>query len=565
MHTAMVDSRRLMGPNLYSRRHGAVLEIMVADTHAPLVCARWQRFARALLDGLGWHSEGCVTRAWPGGLGLFVTAPIDGLLAATEVTEQALALTEDPSAHPDAIPADLRARLRVHVEHDRNVGLTALVAEAERRGRIVTFDDDHVAVGAGHGVRTWPLHAVPRVSEIDWSAMHDIPVALVTGSNGKTTTTRLIAAMLRAGGFFPGHTCTDGVFIGGAQVERGDWSGPAGARRVLQDPQVGAAVLETARGGMLRRGVALDRASAAVVTRIAADHFGEYGVHDERSLGEAKLVVARALAPGAPLILNADDPLLVALSATLDHPIVWFSLTAGHPVLQRHRTAGGRVVTVEDDRVVVIGPPNVVSVGYVKNIPITLGGAARHNVANVLAAVAAAVALGCSPPAIQGALHSFGLSPHDNPGRLQVRQVRGATVIVDFVHNPDGWTAMLELTARLRTPGARLIVTLGQAGDRSDADLDAMARAVWAADPALIVLKEMEDYLRGRPYGQTTEVLSDALRRAGAPANRLAMAPSEAHAARLALERAAPGDVILLATHAAYDDVMALVEGSGAA
>lgn len=565
MHTAIVDSRRLMGPNLYSRRHGAVLEIMVDAKHTELVRARWRGFARTLLDELGWHTEGIVTRAWPGGLGLFVTAPIDGLLAATELTELALSLAEDPAATPHVIPDDLRARLRVHMEHERLPTLAALVAEAERRALIVTFDDDQVAVGAGHGARHWPLHAVPPLHDIDWSGVHNVPVALVTGSNGKTTTTRLVAAMLNASGFVSGHTCTDGVIVAGEQAESGDWSGPAGARRVLQDPRVGAAVLETARGGILRRGVALARATVAVVTRIAADHLGEYGIHDEYSLGEAKLAVARARAAGAPVVLNADDPLLAALSATVEPPIVWFALTADHLWLQQHLAQGGRLVTTVNGRLVIRDGQRTHDVGLLADIPITLGGIAQHNVANVLAATAAAAALGCDIAAIERALHAFGRSALDNPGRLQVRQVHGATVIVDFVHNPDGWTAMLDLAARMRTPESSLLVTLGQAGDRSDADLDAMARVVWSARPALIVLKEMDDYLRGRPYGQTTEVLAEALRRAGAPDDHLAMAPSELDAARLALTRARAGDVLIVATHASYHDVMAMVEAADVA
>jgi cyanophycin synthetase len=401
------------------------------------------------------------------------------------------------------------------------------------------------------------------VEEVDWDTVHDVPTALVTGSNGKTTTTRLIAAMCRAAGWMTGHTCTDGVWIGDTQVEEGDWSGPAGARRVVWDRRVQAAVLEAARGGILRRGLGVNVADVAVVTRIAADHVGEYGVHDVPSLGEAKLVVRRALRPGAPLVLNADDDTLVALSRTVDAPLWWFALDPANPVLQQAMGAGAPVASVSGDDLVLVSAGATLCVPLA-DIPILLGGKARHNTANALGATLAAHALGVPAPVIERTLRSFGTSPTDNPGRLQVRQVRGATILVDFVHNPDGWAAMLDLARQLRTTG-RLIVTLGQAGDRNDADLDEMAQVVWHARPDLIILKEMESYLRGRPYGQVSELLDDALRRAGAPGERLRLTPDEVAASREAIAAAAPGDVVIIATHASYDEVLALVDTAASA
>ncbi len=152
---------------------------------------------------------------------------------------------------------------------------------------------------------------------MDWGALADIPVALVTGSNGKTTTTRLLAAMLARAGYTPGYTSTDGVWCAGHEVDHGDYSGPVGARLVLRDRRVTAAVLETARGGMLRRGLATHRAHVAIVTRVSADHMGEYGIHTLDDLGEAKLIVARALVPGGRLVLNAEDDTLVRLASSL--------------------------------------------------------------------------------------------------------------------------------------------------------------------------------------------------------------------------------------------------------
>ncbi len=171
--------------------------------------------------------------------------------------------------------------------------------------------------------------------------MHDVPVALVTGSNGKTTVVRLLAAMLAAAGRTVGITSTDGVNVGDTLVGEGDFSGPSGARLLLRRPEVEAAVLETARGGLLRRGLTVARAAVAVVTNIADDHLGEFGVQDVASLADVKLLVTRAVHDGGAAVLNADDPLLRARGAALDIPVVWFSLEPPRPELARH-LAGGR-------------------------------------------------------------------------------------------------------------------------------------------------------------------------------------------------------------------------------
>ena len=204
-----------------------------------------------------------------------------------------------------------------------------------------SIDDDTLSIGEGRGSRAWPSGALPAPAAVPWAALQAIPKALVTGSNGKTTSVRLLAAALRAQGLHVGHSCTDGVFVDGVAIASGDWSGPAGARSVLRHPQVEAAVLETARGGILRRGLAVTRADVALVTKISADHFGEYGVHDLDDLAQVKLTVARAIDARGLLVLNADDAVLRCHAALLTCPLAWFARDDDHPVLQAQR-AGGR-------------------------------------------------------------------------------------------------------------------------------------------------------------------------------------------------------------------------------
>ena len=553
-----VTARRLTGSNLYSPRPGAVLQVEVDDTSADGTIARWRTIVQQLLLGVGWPDQGVVVRRWPGGAGLFVSAPVDGLLAATEVNEQAWLRAVGRSVPPPPLH-DTIARLQVHVQHERNVALLALAHEARARDLAFSFDDDVAAVGSGAGVRAWPITRIPAPDAVDWSTVHNVPVALVTGSNGKTTTVRVLAAMLRAAGHTVGHTCTDGVYVNGDRVASGDWSGPAGARRVLHDPAVTAAVLETARGGMLRRGLATTRADVAVVTRVAPDHYGEYGIHDLASLGDCKAVVARALPPGAPLVLNADDDTLVHWSRGYAGSVIWCSLNDPSPLVHDHVHAGGSACVLRNDVITLLNGSTTTPVVPATQCPIALGGRARYNVANLLGATAAAQAMHVPVARIREVLCTFGLSRGDNPGRLQIFTYNAAMVVVDFVHNPDGWRALYEAVRPSAGAAGRTIVTLGQAGDRDDSAIRELVDAVLSGGPDLVVLKEMESYLRGRPLGQTAQLLADALHDRGFPASAVHTAHTDLDAVRVALDHARPGDLVVLAVHNQYADVIDLL------
>ena len=195
--------------------------------------------------------------------------------------------------------------------------LRALLETARARGLPHVIDDTDVTLGAGAGAQTFSLRALPAVGAVPWQSLHDIPTALVTGSNGKTTTVRLLAACARGHGWRAAYNCTDGVFLDAEALAHGDYSGPAGARMVLREPRAQAAILETARGGILRRGIAMSRAHVAIVTNVSPDHFGEYGIHDLTGLADVKISVAAALGPQGLLVLNADDPQLRAQAAQL--------------------------------------------------------------------------------------------------------------------------------------------------------------------------------------------------------------------------------------------------------
>ncbi len=553
------DSRRLTGPNLYWDRVGAVLDVTVSDHDAPRAIREWEQAARAILDAVGWREETTRVRRFPGGASLVISAPLDALYAATELNEWALGAAN--AAITGAPPPDLdhaTALLRHIIEMEAHPAVIAMQRAAAAHG--VTFlVDEHVAsVGTGTGSVCWTHDNVPAPSAVDWSRVHDVPTVLVTGSNGKTTTVRLLTAVLTAAGRTVGMCCSDTVNVGGEVLDRGDWSGPGGARMVLRDPRVEVAVLETARGGMLRRGLAADRADAAIITNVAEDHFGEFGITDLATLAEAKLIVTRALDRGGRLVLNASDPELVAAAPRVEAPILWFSTDSGNAVLRAHMGAGGEAVTVVEEKFVLVRDHEAHVVAPVVDVPITLQGAARHNVANVLGVIALASILGLEPATIARGLTRFRGSTADNPGRLNLFDLGGVSIVVDFAHNPHGMNAMVALAASL--PGQRRLILMGQAGDRDDGAIREFARSAWRFHPDRIVLKEMAKYLRGRAAGEVTGLLEAEFLRLGASPASIGQADSEFEAVVAALNWARVGDLLLLPLHSERERCLTLLD-----
>ena len=454
------DSRRLTGPNLLMDRAGALLEVEIDGYPANAVADAWEAQARRLLDAVGWSTEETATRLFSGGASLALSAPLDALYAATEVNEAAWAhAVASLTGQPQTDKAEALDRLKALIAEEQNPALLRLREAAHQHGVTFLSDDDHVSVGLGTGALIWPTEALPPPTEVAWDTVHNIPVALITGTNGKSTTVRLLAQIVEAAGKKAGLTSTDFIRVGDTIIDRGDYSGPGGARTLLRNTGVDVGLLEVARGGILRRGLALDRADAVLVTNVAEDHLGEYGINTLDALIETKLVVRRALGYGGVLVLNADDAGLVAQAQTIAAERCWFSLDAQNPVVQAHRAAGGRACFVRQGEIIYALGDDEETVAAVEDLPFTLGGAAQHNVANSLGAVSLAKALGLSTTAIAAGLRTFRSDPADNPGRGNYFDIGGAKVLVDFAHNPHGLSAIIDTVRRI--PAHRRLVMLG--------------------------------------------------------------------------------------------------------
>jgi cyanophycin synthetase len=384
-----------------------------------------------------------------------------------------------------------------------------------------------------------------------------IPIVAVTGTNGKTTTVRMIGHILRQAGLRVGMATTDGVYAGDRLIHEADASGPRSAEMVLDDTSAEAAVLETARGGIIRRGLGYDRADVAVITNVAADHLGNDGIEDLEELIGVKALIAEEIRDGGTVVLNADDP---AVAAIADRPRVrrnnprirYFSLAEGNPVTERHRQAGGITCELRDGQLVEREPDRERVLLSVTELPGAFGGLAPHLVANALAAVAACRAIGVSAKDIRRALASF-TPAGANPGRGQVYQVGSGPVIVDYGHN----AAALEATGRMINAvwGGEPAAAITLPGDRRDDLVIKTAEAVAAWFGRVVVYEDADQ--RGRVAGEMTGLITAAMRRVR-PDIRCAAADGPRSALRTAVAMAAGDPVLFLYEKLAMaDDTLA--------
>jgi cyanophycin synthetase len=342
-------------------------------------------------------------------------------------------------------------------------------------------------------------------------------------------------------------TNTSGVYVGGKRMRSGDSSGPRSARIVLADPTVGVTVLETARGGLLREGLAYDRADVGVVLNVSADHLGLKGIDTLGDLARVKSVVARRVRRRGTTVLNADDPLTRRMSRRAGGRVAFFTASAFDGVddeLRRHVEEGGALATLEAGRIVLRDGPSILDIVDGSGIPATWGGAAMFNVSNAQAAALAAHALGVAPETIATALATFDGSFEQNPGRLNITEVPGFTTIVDYAHNPAALQALGVLIERMRPDYDRVIGVISTPGDRRDDDILELGR-LSAEIFDEVVFRELPDG-RGRARGGVVGLLSESAERAGLGSEHIRRVMDENEAMDAALRLAGPRDLVVL-------------------
>jgi UDP-N-acetylmuramyl tripeptide synthase len=539
-----LDARRLTGPSLLFDAPGSILDVRCDAAEAQRLIPVWKKHVQRMLQALGWSEErDYAAKTLVGGVSLGFTAPIDALYAASEINEWAWAASHaelNATAEPDFDEAV--ARLRQAILEEANPRLLALESAAREHDVVMLWDDDEASLGLGRHALTWPVRELPRPESIDWSAHDEIPLCLVTGTNGKTTTVRMTARILHAAGHSVGLSSTDYIAINDRVVDRDDWAGPGGARNVLRQTEIDAAILETARGGLLRRGLGVTKADAALITNIARDHLGDFGSRDLDELLDCKWIVSRAVVNAGRLVLNADDDRLVAKAHDYPGALVWFSLESDNPVVRRHAAGGGTAFLLDGEELVRHEAGTRETICRVVDIPIAMRGAARYNVANALAASALTWSMGVETADIRRGLES--MSQDANPGRGNLYDIDGYRVLVDFAHNPHALQALLETANRLQP--RRKALCFGQAGDRPDELIRELAGIAWDSGLDQVFVSELAKYHRGRAHGDVHGVIRDEMISRGARPEQVAHCEEEIESLDSALAWAEPGDLVIM-------------------
>ena len=371
-----------------------------------------------------------------------------------------------------------------------------------------------------------------------------IPVVAITGTNGKTTTTRLIAHIMRGQGFRVGFTTSDGVYVDGERIMTGDMTGPFATQVVLKDPTVDFAVLECARGGILRRGLGFFASDCSIVLNIAEDHLGLQDIDTLEDLARVKRVIVEIVRPTGWAVLNADDALVTEMHRHCEGRTAFFSMNEDNEIIRRAIRRGRIACVCESGWITILRGEWKLRVVEAAEVPLTMEGRAPFMIQNVLAATLAAYLNKVKPAAIKERLMSFVPGYGTTPGRLNRVQVRGIEVLIDFAHNPAGYQALAGLIERM--PAKRKLATISAIGDRRDVDIREVGRLA-AGMFTDIVVRETEKYRRGRQPGALARLLHDAIVDAGFDCSRVRIADDEPHAVRQVLDSAESGDLVVIA------------------
>lgn len=558
-----VGKSRLMGANLFFPEPGAVLDATLNSTDmqdAQKIIDIWYKELNRIMTALNWSGYKAEHKKYSRGIKFAISAPADllyvGAFTLVEVWDSVY--TEFKSGKPKDIQEimdELQPDLRRHLD----LKFRAIYSEARRRSLNVFLERYDLCIGSGKYAFRCDIDDI-RLHEIPWDDIKDVPTVIVTGTNGKTTTVRLTAYIVKNAKRKVGYCSTDWVVVGDEIVEKGDMSGPTGNLRVMTNPDVEIAILEAARGGLVRRGLITDFACAATVTNVSEDHLGQDGVETVSDLAYVKTLLYEAVKPDGFKIVNIDDAELARRVPTLKGKKILITQrdlsTPEVAELVKHATY---VCHTKDGGFYWKDGDKDTLVATFKETPITVDGFAKHNVENTMQAISLSYSLGLSLEEIKSGITTYENTVANNHGRANVFKHNGGTIIVDFAHNPAAIGAILNMSKAYLKDSGKYSMLVGNTGNRLNMN-DSICQQIADANLDEIMIKEIPNYLRGAKLGQIPKMIEDTLLNKGVSKDKINMIESEENALEYVLETMKAGDVCAFLCHSNTGEILKQLE-----
>ena len=550
-------SRRLVGPNLFFKETGTVLDVPLVENREELTELFYQE-AEKFLPALGWEQIKITHKFFNNGVRFAFTAPVDITMPACDVIDFAwLSAREGFETGQFKSIEEAKKELIPTIDEDKNLTYRKLYELAKSKGFNAFRDKDKAFIGSGTGCYEFDLNK-DSIDEIKWQDIYDIPAVIVTGTNGKTTTVRLTDYICRVAGKVTGYTSTDWVKVNDELIDEGDYSGLTGHQFVLTNKKVEVALLESARGGLLKRGLIETFVNAAAVTNVSADHLGEDGVETVAELAEAKSIVFRTMGEGSHAIINLDNSYMKERFDTLDcakivvtqnpqdHDMEYYLAKADYACIVEH----GDFVWVDGDSKTTIIP--------VADAPLTVKGFAKHNIENAMIAICLSFKLGIDLGIVANALRSYSNDTKVNRGRSNIFEWDNKVAVVDYAHNEAGMDALLNMM-KAYDKGGKTYLMIGTTGDRKNLISD-INNVIIKHDVDFIVLKETEMYLRGAEPMELPLLIRKDLDDKGFDTSKTYISHGELEGVKYILNKLNDNDIAILCCQAEVPDVIEYLE-----
>lgn len=561
LSNASFFSSRLLGQSRFFSVAGAVIDISFKSDDNQKIADLFVSELDSILSKLPIKDYELKTLVFPSGINVAIRYPYDLLMVACEILDWVwLELVDHLDKDLPIRKQKAKKLFAQMIEENQQIMLRKLYTKALAHKLNFFIHKDTIIIGSGVKQFRIKQNKITKINDIPWKKIGNIPTILITGTNGKTTTTRLTEFICRKAKIKSGYCSTDWVMVNGRLVTEGDLSGPTGHQYVMMSPKVEVAVLEAARGGIVKRGLMPNYATVATVTNIAYDHIGQNGIETLEDLANAKGVVYDALADDGTAVINLDDKYIPQLD--IRHRKAYISTKLTEQDINKYLTDDNYVVYL-DNGVITLQTKNVkYGLNKINEIPITVYGLAKYNYENALHAVALSYAVGVSPERIQFGLKKFGADDKSNFGRWNYyKSQQHGHLVVDIAHNPAGLENILSLATgfrKLHGLTGKLGLMYGNTADRRDT-IPEIVSIIIKYNVDQVVIKEFQESLRGSSLGEMPKVFYDELIKQGYPVEKIKVIPNELEAVGYILTESSADDMNLLCSHELITQVSRLL------